>query len=72
MPLEKRFGKRLQRSTIDEADKPASSALKHRRPVGKYQGKPVHLLSRQGQFCTESLYHCILHLHCYCVAGNKV
>lgn len=38
MPLEKRFGKRLQRSTIDDADEPAFSASKRARPVGKYEG----------------------------------
>lgn len=38
MPLEKRFGKRLQRSTSHDAELSAAPLQKRGRPVGKYQG----------------------------------
>ena len=40
MPLEKRFTKRLQRSTTagDDEDTPAAPSQKRGRPMGKYKG----------------------------------
>ena len=39
MPLEKRFGKRLQRTTADDTESLAAAPVQKRgRPVGKYQG----------------------------------
>lgn len=38
MPLEKRFKKRLQRATTDDANLVAAPLQKRGRPVGKYQG----------------------------------
>lgn len=43
MPLEKRFGKRLQRATMDDAELSAAPLQKRGRPVGKYQGVPATL-----------------------------
>ena len=40
MPLEKRFGKRLQQTTVDDAELSAAPLQKRGRPVGKYQGAP--------------------------------
>ena len=42
VPLEKRFGKRLQRSSTADAESDVSKhAYKRGRPMGKYQGMPV-------------------------------
>lgn len=40
MPLEKRFGKRLQRGSAEDAEAADLPANKKGRPMGKFQGMP--------------------------------
>lgn len=51
MPLEKRFGKRLQRAATGDDDEgtPAAPLQKRGRPMGKYQG--VLCLGQEGRVC---------------------